>query len=95
MFDLVIHMGGPETKFKHSLEMYHKLLDTAKHSVLLFQCLETDEYSKCMYYEYDSDDFESNCTCKKILRPQNCSSDFESSEECWECEFYEPVKKSE
>jgi len=65
--------------------MWHKFKEFAEWLTFVAGSKEQTLYSQCKFYSYDDDAFEESCNCPKIKRKK----DFDASEECWRCLFYQ------
>ena len=73
-------------QYKNDLEMWHKYV--AEHLKKTARFQEIRLINQCIHYFFDNEAFEEYCKCPKIKREK----DFNSENECWNCEFYEMTK---
>ncbi len=74
-------------KFKHDLEMWHKIGEFAKHLVQMADWNEIKEIKKCKHYEFDGQSAEDYCHHPSILGDFGAAYPLngKAKETCWEC----------
>ena len=76
-------------KFKHDIEMWHKIREFSKELENISGIYERASINRCAFFSYDDEAFEEDCCC-----PEKEKSDFNSEKECWKCSHYlDEVKK--